>query len=378
MSSTIRAQIVVSLTETAQRQAVLANIPASSRQILELDIPAHYLEVCAVDATGKVVIKDLERLQTNYVFGSIPGFNVRSAAELTAGALLMQNWKTRVDKVARVNLEYLKKFADAFVQAAPELEAAIVKGIADLDKNARITAQTLINQTHYRNSLHFSEVAEVWIRKEFIAGSRTKHYDFTQLVDSLTPALKDEAWFVEFIQKLSEYQKKYAQGQARITQELSKKTALAEESKRKASFEREQRIEAGEQALLAWAKEYGSEKLKLMLELDAGDVVAQTESEFIENHVPVGFSREAYRNYQTTEQRKHPTLPELSALKQMIALQEGNQKLYAEAHLVWADYELENGTTYSQAALQVKVKTPTLKSAWIAMPFPATKIEAKD
>jgi len=130
-------------------------------------------------------------------------------------------------------------------------------------------------------------------------------------------------------------------------------------------FQRKKK-EDGEKALLAWATANGSERLKLMLELQAGDWVAVAREEFQDAHAPEGYTRGSCGG----DERKKPTLAELKELRKLEELVNDNLK-NPEINWVKSDAEYdEDGDLVSEAeayaVVEVQVWSPDGDHTWYA------------
>lgn len=132
-----------------------------------------------------------------------------------------------------------------------------------------------------------------------------------------------------------------------------------EESRRK-------KKEDGEKILRTWATANGSERLKLMLELQAGDWVAVAREEFQDAHAPEGYTRGSHGG----DERKKPTLAELKELRK---LDEWVDDVLKNPEINWvkndAEYD-EDGDLVSEAeayaVVEVQVWSPDGDYTWYA------------
>lgn len=101
--------------------------------------------------------------------------------------------------------------------------------------------------------------------------------------------------------------------------------------------------DAGEAALRAWAEQHGSERLKLMLEMDAGDWLGVARREYMDSHAPEGYT---YGSRGKNEREK-PTLTELGELKRLRESCEKSDGLLTDPKLYWvveqSEYDHETG-----------------------------------
>ena len=363
--TTVTVTTSIALTLAAQKQALLAKIPAAEFQKITLELPESYIDLCVIDMHGKATLPQL--LQRSLLTPS-DAYHVSDIAELSDGAMLMQRWESRAEKMRAENRVFLEQFAGAIKDSKAEIEAEISKGILHTPVKNHTISLKFLNARQGKlqyGQQEYSPIAENIIEKGTIPGG----------VEAYFKEIKDD-WFLEMLQSLKVHREFFLATKQAVESALAQKLAKNNELEEKRKAEQEIKEEEGARALLDWAKKHGSERLKLMIELDTGEFTSVAEYEFVDAHCPEGFSRGAYHAYgNKTETRKRPTLPELQALKELKALKAIHPGLYLDEELTWAAYESERQefTEFSQAVLEVNVVTPTSKTITIAMPFPATR-----
>ena len=137
--------------------------------------------------------------------------------------------------------------------------------------------------------------------------------------------------------------------------------------------------EEGKKKLIAWARDNGSASLKRSINALWLDAYRQAEPEFLEAHIPEGFSVEAYTDYASTGARGFSSTEiEFDARRELIKRQKKNPEIYRNIKLVWASYSNDSGETIAhQGVLQVDVVTPTFRSFTVAKAFPETRKEVR-
>ena len=123
--------------------------------------------------------------------------------------------------------------------------------------------------------------------------------------------------------------------------------------------------------MLSWAREHGSERLRLMIEMDAGDIIEAAEREFVDASAPAGYTREAYAAYEDCEPRHSPQLGELRALRDARALVSADGPIIA-ARLMRATAEGETdddddpGESVHYPVVELDIRTPNGKEYTVA------------
>lgn len=111
----------------------------------------------------------------------------------------------------------------------------------------------------------------------------------------------------------------------------------------------------GVQALREWAEAHGSERLRLMLEMDVGEWVAVAEREWQDAHAPEGYTHGTYNG----DERKKPTLEELQELKALRAAVAESGGALSEPTIDWVIRDDERF-----AAAEVYITAPNGEGAW--------------
>ena len=152
---------------------------------------------------------------------------------------------------------------------------------------------------------------------------------------------------------------------AMVTAKKSREVAARREAEEKAEAERLQKRVAGLAALKAWALDHGSERLRLMLELQVGDWESIAQREYQDDHAPDGYER-GTRNGVA---KKRPTLEELKELQHLQRLVEAAGGVLRSPTIDWVvaepDYENDDeGRKYTVA--EVQVCSPDGDCTWYA------------
>ncbi|HEX9812086.1 MAG TPA: hypothetical protein VGA88_08380 [Burkholderiales bacterium] len=119
--------------------------------------------------------------------------------------------------------------------------------------------------------------------------------------------------------------------------------------------------------LCNWAKQHGSERLKLMLTLAAGDWAEVARREFMDAHAPDGYTY----GTRSGDPRKKPTLAELQELKRLRDLCEKSNGVLSDPTIDWvveeSEYDDETGEQSEErryAVAELKVHSPDGDYDW--------------
>ncbi|WP_033337305.1 hypothetical protein [Thioalkalivibrio thiocyanodenitrificans] len=146
---------------------------------------------------------------------------------------------------------------------------------------------------------------------------------------------------------------------------LSRAQAEFDEMAREAQRQREERA-AGQQKLHEWAQANGSDRLRMMLDMQVGDWQAVAREEYQDAHAPDGFSR----GTKGGERRRKPTLKELEVLRQLRDEVEASGGVLSDPTIDWVVEEAdlnEYGEEIPErrySVVEVQVSSPDGHYSW--------------